>query len=172
MKRLDLYFTHLLLVHCAMHNTLLWCEADGQHTLKHMWWLLHVYTTCPYSLCVQEQYIFVHDLMCDYVGSGDTSVAAHALEETVAKLTLPAVDDGIIGFEQQFGVRERAAWTGCLYWYPVNTYIIYCGTSYQLLVCVYCCWLALMLCRTVRHSDVDRRHLVLLVGLSKITYVH
>lgn len=57
------------------------------------------------SLLLQEQYIFVHDLLCDYVSSGDTAVEAHALEESVAKLRQPAAEDGATGFEEQFRVR-------------------------------------------------------------------
>lgn len=59
--------------------------------------------------------------MCDYVSSGDTSVEAHALEESLANLMQPAVEDGATGFEEQFRVREWVAVTGCVYSYPANT---------------------------------------------------
>lgn len=60
------------------------------------------------TVCLQEQYIFVHDLMCDYVSSGNTSVEAHTLGETVDKLTQPVSEDGATGFEEQFRVRDAA----------------------------------------------------------------
>lgn len=57
------------------------------------------------SFSLQEQYIFVHDLLCDYVSSGDTSVSIHVVSASVDKLSKPVTEDGPTGFEEQFNVR-------------------------------------------------------------------
>ena len=55
------------------------------------------------SVLMQDQYVFIHDALNDYLTCGDTSVPAHELRRTIS--TLAGRDgEGRSGFERQFEV--------------------------------------------------------------------
>ena len=55
----------------------------------------------------QDQYVFIHDALCDYITCGDTSVLAYELR--TALHSLQKVDDmGQSGFRRQFEVCARS----------------------------------------------------------------
>ena len=58
---------------------------------------------CP---ATQGQYIFVHEALCDYTVSGDTSIDASSFKETVERLREPDSVRGISGFDFQFQVCQ------------------------------------------------------------------
>ena len=41
---------------------------------------------CNVSLHIQEQYVFIHDTLCEYLTCGDTSVAAHDLMSVISDM--------------------------------------------------------------------------------------
>ena len=58
---------------------------------------------CP---ATQGQYIFVHEALCDYTVSGDTSIDASSFKEAVERLRAPDGVRGISGFDFQFQVCQ------------------------------------------------------------------
>ena len=57
----------------------------------------------PYRI-FQEQYVFIHDALCDYITCGDTSVPAHELKAVIATFTSVDEDTKCTGFQKQFAV--------------------------------------------------------------------
>ena len=57
-------------------------------------------------MCVQEQYVLIHDALNDYVTCGDTSVVAYQLRMVINDMEKE--QDGQSGFERQFEVVTYA----------------------------------------------------------------
>ena len=55
---------------------------------------------------LQDQYMFIHDALCDHITCGDTSVLAHELKATIATLGIVGKDTKKTGFQEQFDVRN------------------------------------------------------------------
>lgn len=64
--------------------------------------------TCFLSLCMQEQYQFIHDAVLEWLTCGDTQIAPVNLRVEMAQLDSPLPDSsgagGRTGYEQQFKV--------------------------------------------------------------------
>ena len=52
----------------------------------------------------QNQYVFIHDALNDFLTCGDTSILAHELRRTISTMSQTDVD-GETGFQKQFEVR-------------------------------------------------------------------
>ena len=52
----------------------------------------------------QDQYMFIHDALSDYITCGDTSVMAHELRIVIDEMEKKA-ETGKSGFENQFKVQ-------------------------------------------------------------------
>ena len=61
----------------------------------------------------QDQYVFIHDALNDFLTCGDTSVPAHELRRTISTMS-QADGDGETGFQRQF---------------EVGPYVLYCDIS-------------------------------------------
>ena len=57
-------------------------------------------------MCVQEQYMLIHDALNDYVTCGDTSVVAYQLRMAINDMEKE--QDGQSGFEREFEVVTDA----------------------------------------------------------------
>ena len=56
-------------------------------------------------LILQDQYVFIHDALCDYLTCGDTSVPAHKLKAAIATFMRVNKKTKMTGFQEQFDVR-------------------------------------------------------------------
>ena len=56
-------------------------------------------------LILQDQYVFIHDALCDYITCGDTSVPAHKLKAAIATFMRVNKKTKMTGFQEQFDVR-------------------------------------------------------------------
>ena len=58
-------------------------------------------------LILQDQYVFIHDALCDYMTCGDTSVPAHELKAAIATFMRVNKNTKMTGFQEQFDVRAN-----------------------------------------------------------------
>ena len=63
---------------------------------------IHTFATL---LILQDQYVFIHDALCDYITCGDTSVPAHELKAAIATFMRVNKNTKMTGFQEQFDVR-------------------------------------------------------------------
>ena len=62
----------------------------------------------PSSPCLpQDQYAFIHDVLCDYLTCGDTSIPAHQLRGEIGDMEKVDKDSKISEFGRQFKVGGR-----------------------------------------------------------------
>jgi netrin-G3 ligand len=60
----------------------------------------------PFMIQNVEQYIFVHEVLCEYVTCGDTSVKIHGFESSVSRLR-GVTNSSITGFDEQFNLLDQ-----------------------------------------------------------------
>ena len=53
---------------------------------------------------MQDQYVFIHDALKDYISCGDTSVMAYQLRQVINDMSKE--ENGQSGFERQFEVHN------------------------------------------------------------------
>ena len=61
-------------------------------------------------LLLQEQYIFIHDVLLEYIQSGETEVRDSALAAYVEELEAEPAASGISGMEKQYKVAHHDAY--------------------------------------------------------------
>ena len=66
-------------------------------------------------LILQDQYVFIHDALCDYITCGDTSVPAHELKAAIATFMRVNKNTKMTGFQEQFDVRG-IKYNICMFW--------------------------------------------------------
>jgi len=69
-----------------------------------MWNLCVLTCIILYFLTVQEQYIFIHDAVLEYITCGDTSIEAPNVMRAMAKLKTKDKMTGLNGYEQELKV--------------------------------------------------------------------
>lgn len=63
----------------------------------------HTWSRCILFPCLQDQYVFIHDALSDFLTCGDTSVPAHELRRTISAMS-ERDGEGKSGFKRQFEV--------------------------------------------------------------------
>ena len=61
-----------------------------------------------FAIIIQDQYVLIHDALCDYITCGDTSVPAHELKAAIATLKRVDKNTKMTGFQEQFEVRNSS----------------------------------------------------------------
>lgn len=57
-----------------------------------------------FVLSSQDQYVFIHDTLLDYITCGDTSISASSLRNKINKMSKVAPGNAMSIYEQQFQV--------------------------------------------------------------------
>ncbi len=70
---------------------------------------------CCVCVRVQEQYVFVHDAILEYVTCGDTQITAGDLRRVMGKLAARNPQTQVTGYESQYKVSRAPPIALCGY---------------------------------------------------------
>ena len=73
--------------------------------------VIYVCTSCTerfngFLVSIQDQYVFIHDALNDYLTCGETAVPVYELRRKITDLEAPVQDKEVTGFQFEFDVRK------------------------------------------------------------------